>query len=322
MKPRNIDKVLLSGGHEVGGLSAYAGALAGGFRKLGIRAEVVSPSSLCYRSNELRDPGILKILSTTAVFAVPLARRAICVAHGFPRPDAQGWARTLAILASFKLANAARNCRLVAVSDYVAAHLRGVYNLRVDAMIRNPLHPTFTEAWRQHDDRRYLTYVGRLHPAKNVQRLLPVMLRYLKENARLRICIVGDGPLRGNLEASVAGNPRVEFTGALECREVCAQLRRTKVFLSGNEMEPFGIAYLAALSQGCAVAMPACGGGLEIAADLIGSQVQLLPLSFDPELVLAQLRKASIAACVTVPMTGYRDDAVASSYLRLADDIA
>jgi hypothetical protein len=40
------------------------------------------------------------------------ARRAICVAHGFPRPDAQGWLKILAILASMKLGNLSPGCSL------------------------------------------------------------------------------------------------------------------------------------------------------------------------------------------------------------------
>lgn len=82
-------------------------------------------------------------------------------------------------------------------------------------------------------------------------------------------------------------------------------------------MEPFGITYIEALSQGCAVAMPACGGGLEIANELIGSQVQLLPLSFDVEGVLEALRRASQARCSAVSMTGFQPTDAASSYLEL-----
>lgn len=285
-------KVLLTGGREVGGLTAYARALAEGFQSLGYETEVVQPSTIFRRWRELRDPQVLKILSTTAVFAAPFARRAICMAHGFPRPDAQGWATTLAILASLKLANLSQSCRLVAVSDYVAAHLRGVYNLRVDAVVRNPVQPIFREPWEETNERKYLTYVGRLIPAKNVHKLLPGMHRLLDEDSRLRICIIGDGPQRRELESSVQGDKRVEFTGNLNSREIRSRLRETKVFVSGNEMEPFGITYLEALSQGCAVAMPACGGGLEIAPELIGSQIQLIPLTMWEDDIACVLKKA------------------------------
>ena len=194
-------KVLITGGCEVGGLCSFAEGLHEGFASRGIPAEIIGPSEVLSRWRELRDPGVLKILSTTAVFAAPFARRAICVAHGFPRPDAQGWLKTLAILASFKLANLSSGCRLTAVSEYAAAHLRAVHRLRVDAVIHNPLQSIFCEPWEPSEPRNYMTYVGRLIPVKNLHRLLPAMLQLLDQNPDLRICIIGDGPQRRELEA-------------------------------------------------------------------------------------------------------------------------
>lgn len=316
-----IRKVVLTGGREVGGLTAYACALADGFEELGYRAEVIPPGGIFRRWRELRDPRVLKILSTSAVFAAPFGRRVICVAHGFPRPDAQGWPTTLGVLASLKLANLSRHCRLVAVSDYVAAHLGGVYNLRVDDAIRNPVQSIFLEPWQQRDERKYLTYVGRLIPAKKVHRLLPAMCRLLDEDSRLHICIIGDGPQRRELEVAMQGETRVEFTGNLNSIEIRSRLRQTRVFVSGNEMEPFGITYLEALSQGCAVAMPACGGGLEIAPELIGSQIQLLPISFDIDQTLAAIRRANVNGGTAVSMAGYSSKDVAETYLKMAEMI-
>lgn len=46
--------------------------------------EIISPSRIFSRLQELRDPRILKILSTTAIYAAPFARRSICMAYGVP----------------------------------------------------------------------------------------------------------------------------------------------------------------------------------------------------------------------------------------------
>lgn len=309
------ERVLITGGREVGGLTAFAAGLSEGFTSLGIPSEVIPPSLIFKRWRELRDPGLLKILSTTAVFAAPFARRAICVAHGFARADAQGWTRMLAILSSFKLATCTSQARLVAVSDYVRAHLNGIFNLRVDAVIRNPVRSCFLEPNSESGPRHYLTYVGRLLSAKNMHRLLPAMSDLQREYPDLRICVIGDGPQREALQASFRTDPPIEFTGNLDPFAVRNFLRRTKVFVSGNEMEPFGITYLEALSQGCAVAMPACGGGLEIALDQIGKRVFLLPLSFDRAEVTAVLRCALGSAQGSVSMAAYQAEAVAEAYL-------
>jgi glycosyltransferase involved in cell wall biosynthesis len=311
------ERVLITGGREVGGLTAFAAGLSEGFTSLGIPSEVIPPGEIFKRWRELRDPSVLKVLSTTAVFAAPMARRAICVAHGFPRADAQGWRRMVAILGSFKLANSSSHVGLVAVSDYVAAHLRGPFNLRVDAVIRNPVQSCFLETANGSHGRPYITYVGRLVPWKNVHRLLPAICDLQKEKPELRICVVGDGPQREVLESTFRADPPIEFTGSLGCSSVRGVLRRTKVFVSGNEMEPFGITYLEALSQGCTVVMPACGGGLEIAPTLIGTRIQLLPLSFERDGVLQVLRRALNSSSVPFSLATYEPRSVAEAYLEM-----
>ena len=85
----------------------------------------------------------------------------------------------------------------------------------------------------------------------------------------------------------------------------------------GNQTEPFGITYLEALSQGCAVAMPASGGGLEIRPDLIGLQIHLLPISLDCEGVIAGLGRALKSSCNLVSLPGHAVKAVAAAYLKV-----
>ena len=315
MKHEYPSRVLLTGGKPGGGVASFAEALCCGFRELGLTAEVVAPGSI--RLCELRDPGVLKILSTSAVFAVPLTRRTICMAHGVPCAVQQGWPRTLAILASYRLANASRGAQLVEVSEYSALHLRAIFALRVDAVIRNPIQPLFLETWPETEAKREaIIYVGRLHGAKNVDRLLPALCDVLDENPGLCVWIVGDGPMRSELERSVAGDPRVVFTGALGPAEVRERLRRSRVLISGNPAEPFGIAYLEALSQGCAVAMPASGGGLEIAPELIGNKIHLFSAAVSRAEVAAALRRALLAEPTPPPpLAAYSARSVAEAYL-------
>ena len=66
-------------------------------------------------------------------------------------------------MASFRMATAGKKTQLVAVSDYTAAHLRAIFNLRVDAVIRNPLHPLFLRACPEGETKREaIMYVGHL----------------------------------------------------------------------------------------------------------------------------------------------------------------
>jgi glycosyltransferase involved in cell wall biosynthesis len=317
MSQRLPRKVLLTGGKAAGGVASYAQTLQCGFRALGIEAEVIEPGKIFNRLDELCDPETLKILSTTAVFAVPLARRALAIAHGFPCVANQGWLRSAGVIASYKLANASRGAQLVVVSDYSALHLATIFNLRIDGVIRNPLHPIFAEAAPEDVERKAITYVGRLHSSKNVHKILPAMIDCLDEFDELEVLIIGEGPERARLEAIANKNPRVRFLGALPARDVRELLRQSCVFISANPTEPFGIVYLEALSQGCCIAMPASGGGLEIAPELIGQQIHLFASSIEHGAVVAALTTALEQPAANVLLKAHTAQSVAESYLKI-----
>ncbi len=309
-------KVLITGGKPYGGVASFADALRCGFLELGLPVEIVSPSEVLRRIGELRDPGILKILSLSAVFAAPIARRALCIAHGVPCAAHQGWPTTLAILASLRVANTSRGARLIAVSGYTAVHLQAIFGLRVDAVIRNPVHPLFLEGKADNSGgREALTFVGRLHVSKNVDKIVLALRDVLDENPGLRGWIIGDGPVRPILERLVDGDGRIEFLGVLEPAQVRERLRRSRVFISANPLEPFGIVYLEALSQGCAVAMPASGGGLEIAPESIGGRIQLFGASLAHDEIAAALRRAVLATSTEFSLNAYSSREIAKAYL-------
>ncbi len=318
MKMEAPSKVLITGGREVGGVSSFAEGLHEGFADLGIPSEVILPSRILWRWRDLRDPKVLKILSTTAVYAAPFARRAICMAHGIPRAHRRGGLRMLAVLGTWKLANVCSGTQLVSVSMYTAVHLEALFNLRSDGVIRNPVKPIFLEPLVEPEQvRRYITFAGRLDSCKNLHRLLPSIGDLLDETPGLRVCIIGEGAQREELEDAVKGDSRFEFKGYVDDLGLRTWLRRTKVFVSGNETEGLGIAYLEALRQSCGVVMPASGGGLEVALDQIGRSVHLLPLSFARTEVLSVLRRSLASPCAPIPMTTYSAAEVAKAYLQV-----
>ncbi len=311
------DKVLITGGREVGGLSSFAEGLKDGFDEIGVPSEIVRPAGLVSRAGELRSKRVLKVLSTSGMLAVPFARRAICVAHTVPLATEQGWCKLAVLISSFKLANASSNTRVVAVSDYVAVHLHHLFKIRIDGTIHNPLSRVFLEPFDSDQERSYITFVGRLVPCKRLELLLAPICDLLTENPSLRCCIVGDGPARRDLQARVAEHPRIEFVGSRDYSFVRDQLRRSKIFISGCANEGMGIAYLEALSQGCIVAMPATGGGVEIALERVGKNIQLLPISLKRLEVLSILRRTLRLEPPAVSMESFTAKAAASAYLDL-----
>ena len=220
---------------------------------------------------------------------------------------------TGALLACYKLANIT-SAQLISVSDYLAVHMRAFYGITADAVVHNPVKPLYLEKDESQVQRNYITYVGRLVAYKNIDRVLMPVFDLLNENPELRACIIGDGPERQRLQQMAANHPRVEFMGQPSDSQVREHLRRTKIFVSGHVTEGFGITYVEALSQGCVVAMPASGGGIEIALQRVGSSVQLLPISLNRQEVLVVLRCA-LKIEAPMPVESYSARAVASAYL-------
>jgi glycosyltransferase involved in cell wall biosynthesis/SAM-dependent methyltransferase len=133
-------------------------------------------------------------------------------------------------------------------------------------------------------DARVVLYVGRLSVEKNVERLLEA-LALLAPPARL--VVVGDGPLRGTLEARArALGVRAEFTGVLPNAALPERVRAAGVFVLPSLTEGHPKALLEAMASGVACAASARGGIPTLLEDGVSG------LLFDPE------RPADIARAI------------------------
>jgi glycosyltransferase involved in cell wall biosynthesis len=312
-----IERVLISGGREVGGLTSFANNLLDGFHHIGIPGRVTAPRKLLSHWSELRNPAVLKILSTSAVFLAPFCRNSICVAHGFPRMDAQGFLKTCGIL--FSLALARKFSRLVCVSHYVKVHLKAVFNISSAYVIHNPLSSVYLQNEVLDRPRSYVTYVGRLNSVKNIESLIEPIRTTLDEYSHMNCLIIGEGELRQKIKALIGDDSRFTMLGELPAEEVRKHLSQTEIFISGCETEALGIAYLEALSQGCKVLMPASGGGMEIGLDEIGKSMFLLPLNFDQQHCREVIRKAlSTKREKSINMATFSPSSIARQYLEAA----
>jgi len=100
---------------------------------------------------------------------------------------------------------------------------------------------------------RTVVYVGRLSPEKRPQDLIEIA-RYL--GAGTRLLIIGDGPMRGRLEATAAKlglDGRVRFLGFVDEAHKASILDAADVFVMPSPTELQSIATLEAMAHGCAV---------------------------------------------------------------------
>jgi glycosyltransferase involved in cell wall biosynthesis len=143
------------------------------------------------------------------------------------------------------------------------------------------------ESWGVVDDAPAVLYVGRLAAEKNIHLLLRAFAAIKGVNAAARLILVGDGPMRKNLQRS---NPDVVFTGALGDTTLAAAYASADIFLFPSLTETFGNVTLEALASGLIVVAYDTGA----AAQHIEHEVNgfLVPVETDSQFVVT----AAVAA--------------------------
>jgi glycosyltransferase involved in cell wall biosynthesis len=118
-------------------------------------------------------------------------------------------------------------------------------------------------------------YVGRLVPEKGVEEL--VRAWDANRPAGLRLCIIGDGPLRPRLDAFVP--PGVELVGSLPPAAVRRRMLSARALVFPSRwFEPFGLVVVEAMAAG----LPVIASGLGGSAELLGDRTDELLNPSDP----------------------------------------
>ena len=169
------------------------------------------------------------------------------------------------------------------------------------------------------------TFVGRLHPVKDVDTLLAATARV----PELSLVVVGDGPDRGRLEAKAAQlgvRDRVIFQG--QSRRVPDVLRASDAFVLSSHGEGMSNALLEAMASGLpCLASRTVGGARELLGDGRGLLIAdgdvaawagaIKRLRDDPELAaaLGQAAASHIAGSLSLESTA---DRLARAYAEIA----
>lgn len=113
-----------------------------------------------------------------------------------------------------------------------------------------------------------LIQVGNLIPSKRVDVTIRAFAALREEYPDLELTVVGQGPLRGELERlceALGVSAAVRFTGQLPNETVFRKMCESGIFVMASKPEGFGIVYLEAMAAGC-VAVGTEGEGI---ADVI-----------------------------------------------------
>lgn len=120
-----------------------------------------------------------------------------------------------------------------------------------------------------------ILFVGRLLPFKGVAMLLTAVSQICAEMP-VALTIVGDGPIRAELEAASVQlklGEVVTFAGALTLTEVAERMRDTDVFCLPSVRESGGAVLLEAEASGVPVLAVNYGGPAEIVDDEVGRKI-------------------------------------------------
>ena len=93
-------------------------------------------------------------------------------------------------------------------------------------------------------------YVGRLAPEKNVRLAIDAYQEMKRCNAASKFILVGDGPIRGELQAE---HPGLGFAGTQTGESLACHYASADIFLFPSETETFGNVTLEAMASGLAV---------------------------------------------------------------------
>ncbi len=131
--------------------------------------------------------------------------------------------------------------------------------------------------------------VGRLVPFKGQSVLLQSMARVVANHPNAYLIIIGDGPLRGGLEAQASGlgiSDHIKFFGFVE--KPGHYMAAFDIFALPSIKEPFGIVILEAMALGLPVVATSGGGVPDIIEDGVSG---LLATPGDPESLADAIEK-------------------------------
>jgi L-malate glycosyltransferase len=105
--------------------------------------------------------------------------------------------------------------------------------------------------------------VGNLLPIKGHEFLIRAVAEVCSKNSNVSLRIIGDGPLRSELEALVLAlsiEANVDFLGEVDAKIIKSEMLNADALVLPSRFETFGVVLIEAMACGLPVVSTACGG--------------------------------------------------------------
>jgi glycosyltransferase involved in cell wall biosynthesis len=112
-----------------------------------------------------------------------------------------------------------------------------------------------------------LLYVGRISKEKNLEALVEAVLTLAPKRDDFHLAVVGDGPYREAMQASLAASGKATFTGVLTGKSLSGIFASADLFVFPSTTDTFGNSVVEALASGLPCLVSDQGGPCEIVRD-------------------------------------------------------
>lgn len=142
-----------------------------------------------------------------------------------------------------------------------------IFDIKIDDVFLIGLDSDYIASLIQKDNQHTFSspniiFLGRIVPAKKIDVALKAVSK-LDPNFFHEFRVYGYGPEEEKLKKMYSNNPKVVFKGSLNHGDVEKAYENSKVFISLNPSEPFGITYEEAIASGLFVVAPNTGGQVD-----------------------------------------------------------
>lgn len=200
---------------------------------------------------------IVSALSMVFPFLLPWKRR-IYIHHGFPVAQ-RGILKYILILLTYFFISRLP-VKQLSVSYFTQTILKNYFFLNTQ-LLRNSI-PVTAEINLPIAERAFdVVYVGRLDASKKTIDILSAFEKMSTKGFKASAIIICNAEEQINLKKSFKN---IFFSFNLEKEKVYSKLAQSRLLISLNDTEPFGLVYLEALQSGCNVLGPISGGYIEI----------------------------------------------------------